>query len=79
MPNEVGGLATTAPENVSLEIKQLLKKYNSEKEKTFEDIVAFHHDFEQIHPFHSGWQRAYRQTDHVQGIFKKRHYTIYYR
>ena len=54
MPNEVGGLATTAPENVSLEIKQLLKKYNSEKEKTFEDIVAFHHDFEQIHPFQDG-------------------------
>lgn len=54
LPNEVGGLVTTAPENVSLEIKQLLKKYNSEKEKSFEDIVAFHHDFEIIHPFQDG-------------------------
>ena len=35
-------------------MKDLLKEYNSKKEKTFEDILDFHVQFERIHPFQDG-------------------------
>lgn len=54
LPNEVGGIETTAPENVGNEIKNLLCEYNAKKQKTFEDIVEFHVKFERIHPFQDG-------------------------
>lgn len=54
LPNEVGGYATSDPENVHRDIKALLKEYNSKKHKTFEDILEFHQRFEAIHPFQDG-------------------------
>lgn len=54
LPNEVGGNATSDPENVHRDIKALLKEYNSKKHKTFEDILEFHQRFEAIHPFQDG-------------------------
>lgn len=52
--NEVGGNATTAPENVSKEMKALLFAYNQKKQITLEDLLEFHVRFECIHPFQDG-------------------------
>ncbi len=54
LPNEVGGKETTLPENVSIEIKKLLEKYNLNKNKSIEEIIEFHYEFESIHPFQDG-------------------------
>ena len=54
IPNEVGGRDTTAPEEVSTEMKQLLASYNRKPDKTLEDLIAFHVAFESIHPFQDG-------------------------
>ncbi len=54
LPNEVGEQATTAPEKVSAEMRKLLKCYNDKLKPTLKDIIAFHHDFETIHPFQDG-------------------------
>lgn len=53
-PNEVGGRDTTLPEDVDYEMKKLLANYNDNKEKTLEDIIEFHVQFERIHPFQDG-------------------------
>lgn len=60
LPNEVGGMGTTPPEEVGKEIRKLLKKYNSIKTPTIEDIIDFHHRFECIHPFQDGNGRVGR-------------------
>lgn len=60
IPNEIGGMETTPPNEVSKEIKALLKDYNSKKSPTFEDIIDFHHRFESIHPFQDGNGRVGR-------------------
>lgn len=60
LPNEVGGNDTTSPENVSKEVKALLKDYNAKKHPSFEDIIDFHHRFEAIHPFQDGNGRVGR-------------------
>lgn len=54
IPNEVGGRDTTAPEEVDSEIFKLLSDYNAVSNHTLEQIIAFHHDFECIHPFQDG-------------------------
>ena len=54
LPNEVGGMDTTIPEEVADKMKTLLMEYNAKGAKTFEDILDFHVKFERIHPFQDG-------------------------
>jgi len=54
LPNEVGGMETTPPEQVGFEIKELLRYYNSSKSRSMDEIIDFHVKFERIHPFQDG-------------------------
>ncbi len=60
MPNEVGGNATTLPKDVPARMKELLAAYHGIQQKTLQDIIAFHQQFEAIHPFQDGNGRVGR-------------------
>jgi Fic family protein len=60
LPNEVGGIETTLPENVEKDVNKLNDWYNSLLEIVFENIVEYHYRFEKIHPFQDGNGRVGR-------------------
>ncbi|MBC6112844.1 Fic family protein [Pedobacter fastidiosus] len=60
LPNEVGGNETCLPKDVASKMKELLSNYHKIEQKTIEDIIAFHYQFEIIHPFQDGNGRVGR-------------------
>ncbi len=58
--NVVGGRTTSKPAEVHKHMKELLERYNSKDMITIEDIIAFHAEFEYIHPFQDGNGRVGR-------------------
>ena len=58
--NVVGGRKTVSPSEVSKHMKDLLHDYCSMENVAIEDIIAFHADFEYIHPFQDGNGRVGR-------------------
>lgn len=58
--NFVSDIKTTLPENVSTEIKELLKWYNNVETPTVADLAEFHAKYESIHPFQDGNGRTGR-------------------
>lgn len=58
--NVVGGRETTRPSEVHNQMRALIDDYNAKKDITIEDIVAFHAEFEYIHPFQDGNGRVGR-------------------
>ena len=87
LPNEVGGMDTTMPEDVAREIKSLLSWYNAIENITLEDIIDFHVRFEKIHPFQDGNGRVGRlimfkeclKHNVVPFIIDENHKIFYYR
>ena len=87
LPNEVGGIETSLPENVTGDIEHLLEWYNSVENIGIEEIVAFHNRFERIHPFQDGNGRVGRlimfreclRQNVVPFIIDDNHKQFYYR
>jgi Fic family protein len=60
MTNSIGDLETTPPDKVKGAVQRLLFKYSQNDTVSLEDIIRFHHDFENIHPFQDGNGRTCR-------------------
>jgi Fic family protein len=87
LPNEVGGIVTTLPQNVEKDIKKLNDWYNTLPEIVFEHIVEYHYRFEKIHPFQDGNGRVGRlimfreclKNNVIPFIIDDNHKQFYYR
>ena len=60
LPNEVGGIETTLPQNVETDMNKLSEWYNSIAKIVFENMIEYHYRFEKIHPFQDGNGRVGR-------------------
>lgn len=60
LENEVGGRATSRPEDVARDIQNLLASYDPGRPHTLEEILDFHVVFEHVHPFQDGNGRVGR-------------------
>lgn len=87
LANEVGGMATTQPQEVDSEMKKLNDWYNGLSAIDFENVVEYHYHFEKIHPFQDGNGRVGRlimfreclRNGIVPFIIDERHKQFYYR
>ena len=83
----VGDNRTVSPAKVKGEMAKLLADYASLETVQFEDIIAFHHQFESIHPFQDGNGRVGRiilfkeclRWGIVPFVIDERHKLFYYR
>jgi Fic family protein len=87
LPNIIGDRETTAPDKVEGAVQSLLLKYSQQETVSMEEIIRFHHDFENIHPFQDGNGRTGRliifkeclKHDLIPFIIDEEHKNYYYR
>lgn len=86
-PNVVGERKTAPPSKVKEQMVALLDSYNNKQDISINDIIAFHHDFEVIHPFQDGNGRVGRlimfkeclKNNIMPFIIEESHKLFYYR